>query len=117
MGKQRNQTNKIILFLSYLLLFSMILISGCTKKTLEKNNQMILDNWVKKEYSKEGILTYGVAAKIVISAPLTISFPDIEAYRGTITSKEKQWDGIFFINKKDQSVEFMDVGNQKMEGK
>jgi hypothetical protein len=91
--------------------------SGCTTKILEKNTQLILDNWVNKEYTADGKRIYPLDAKVVISAPLSVSYPDIEAYRGRISSKEKQWDGIFFINKKDHSVKFLDVNNQKMEGK
>jgi hypothetical protein len=98
-------------------MISLIFVSGCTTSTLEKNNQMILDSWVKKEYTADGKRKYPLDTKVVISAPLTVSYPDIEAYRGRISSKEKQWDGIFFINKKDHSVKFLDVTNQKTEGK
>jgi hypothetical protein len=113
MGKQRYQSNKIVLFFTYFLLISMLFVSGCSKKNQGKNNQMILDNWVKKEVLANGAPKYPMDAKVSISAPLNVTIPDVEAYRGTITSKEKQWDGIFFINNKNQSVEFLDVANQK----
>ena len=112
MGNKRNQTNKLITFFAWLAILSTLFVTGCTKKALEKNND-ILDSWIKQTKQQT---EFAPDAKVVISAPLTVSFPDIDAYRGAITTKDKQWDGIFFINKKDKSVQFMDVYGQKVEG-
>lgn len=116
MGKQRNQTNQISKACFCLLLALVLSVSGCTTKELNNPDLLILKEWVKKVETGEGKKKYPLDSLVVISTPLTVSFPDIEAYRGSIVSKEKQWEGIFFINKKDKSVEFYDASIQPPEG-
>jgi hypothetical protein len=90
---------------------------GC-KKNVGETDATLLISWVKNQKTMKGEAAYpGNELKVVLSSPLTVSFPDIQAYRGSIISKEKQWDGIFFINKKDHSIQFMDANNQKSEEK
>jgi len=116
MGRQRASTWKIGYFFSCLLLISLVFTSSCIKKTSTTSDQMVLEEWVKQEKTTDGKLKYPLDAKVTISSPLTVSFPDIEAYRASIASQDKQWEGIFFINKKDKSVQFFEATLPKPEG-
>lgn len=116
MGNQRYQKNKLISCFSCLLLIVFLLSQGCTRQLKGKNNQL-LSNWVQTEQTTDGKKKYPSDAKVVISAPIKVAFPDIEAYRGSIFSQKAHWEGIFFINKKDSSVQFFDTINQLSEDK
>lgn len=116
MGKQRNQTLQIITAFLLVILTLSVFATGCKKNTGEKNS-VLLTSWVKKQKTDKGEAKYPGDVQVILSAPLTVSFPDVNAYRGSIISKDKQWDGIFFINKKDNSIQFMDINNQSSEAK
>ena len=108
MGSNRNQTETLKTIAIIFLLINLVSFTGCIKKT-EGANLLLIESWVKKNYSIE--------AKITLSRPLEVSFPGITAYRGSINWEGKQLDGIFFLNKKDQSIQFYDVNSRKLEDK
>lgn len=108
MGIYRNQTETLKILVIIFLLINLTTFTGCNKKT-EGVNLVLIESWVKKNYSSE--------AKITLSRPLEVSFPEIIAYRGSINWEGNQLDGIFFLSKKDQSIQFYDVNARKLEEK
>jgi len=114
MGNQRYQENKLISCFSCLIITAFLFTQGCKSQLTGKNNQ-ILSNWVQMEQTTDGKKKYPSDAKVIISAPIKVAFPDIDAYRGSIFSQKAQWEGIFFINKKDSSVQFFDTKNKLSE--
>ena len=100
MGKQSNQSRKIGFRFPVLLIMMTLIFSSCSRPSTGDNNSLI-EAWVKQKYA--------IVSKVTISQELSVSFPDIQAYRGSFMVKNKQRDGLFFVNKKDRSVSFLDA--------
>lgn len=79
--------------------FMLILPLGCSQQA--KTDEYYINEWVKQ--------TYGLDAKVTITAQLNSSITDVNLYRGVISTAGKELDGIFYFNTKDKSVNFSEI--------
>lgn len=110
MGKQRHKTIQIVVFLTFLLVMLSFIASGCSINKRE-TSEGYATAWVKKQVTIKGEPKYPNDAIVMLSAQLTVTLPEVDAFRGSIISQEKQWNGVFFIHKKNHTIQFHDTNN------